>query len=156
MISLLVPITTRTATEASTSGALQTTKASACHKLLVAQLKARRWVLPADVDRRKALALSIRITLPVTCAFIPRGLCIDREIYSCNPCDKYHLVMAADSSYRGKHQQEFSHRLKCQCPNKSLLSCSWCQEQVHWKMAKVKKEKICLQRPIHRHQQYPL
>jgi hypothetical protein len=120
MISSLVPVTTRTATEASTSDASQTTTASARRKLLVAQLKARRGVLPADFDRQ-ALSSSVRIVLPVTCAFIPRGLCIDGEIYSCNPCDKYRLVMAEDGSYRGKHQQEFSRRLKCQCPNKSVI-----------------------------------
>jgi hypothetical protein len=64
---------------------------------------------------------SIRILLPVTCAMIPRAVCIAQGIFSCNPCDKYRLIMDANGRYRGKSQQEFSIRYRCNCPNKSVI-----------------------------------
>jgi hypothetical protein len=97
--------------------------ASSRRKLLVAQLKARRGLSPASFQGPSSATglQAVRITLPVTCAFSPRDVCTTGMIFSCHPCDQYRLVMNADGTYRGKTQQEFSRRLRCQCPNKTVV-----------------------------------
>jgi hypothetical protein len=105
-----------------TNSTRQTSKTSTGNSLsraeLVAQLKARNGSLPDDFQHD---FMPIRIELPVTCAMIPRDVCIAAKIFSCHPCDQYRLVMAEDGTYRGKSQQQYSRRYQCQCPNKSVL-----------------------------------
>jgi hypothetical protein len=106
-------VTTATAAEVS----FPPTGHSSC-AALVAELKGRQGRLPPGFESSYP---AIRITLPVTCAMIPRDVCIAMKVYSCHPCDLYREVMDATSRYKGKSQQEYRRRYQCICPNKAVI-----------------------------------
>jgi hypothetical protein len=91
-------------------------------KQLVAELKARKVNgLSDDVRASSTAGGPIRITLPFTCALIPCDYCLLMGLYSCHRCDLYRTVMNADGTYKGKSQQEFSHRYACLYPTRTVL-----------------------------------
>jgi hypothetical protein len=93
-----------------------------CRKMLVAKLKERNGILPSDWNTSRA-SMSVVLLLPVTCAFIPKDVCIATGIFSCHHCDMYRAVMQDNGTYKGKSQQQFGKTYKCLYPNRMVVLC---------------------------------
>jgi hypothetical protein len=83
-------------------------------KALVEKLKARNGKLPEGF---RPSFTPFKISLPLTCAHVPREYCNSNKLFSCSACDQFRPLMKDDGTYKGKEQHEFSRKYACQCPN---------------------------------------